>query len=188
MSWIWTIFMLVSVGCSLYTGRAGGLSAAVLDGAKQGVTLALSLAGPLCLWSGLNHVMAQIGLTEKLARLLSPLLRRLFPNAWQDPDIQNALSANVSANLLGLGSAATPPGIRAVTSMARGRDGRADNELCRFVILNTASVQLIPATTAAVRAGMGAAAPFDILPAVWITSVCSVTAGLLAARGLSRWI
>lgn len=188
MAFIWTFFLLLSLVCSLAAGTAGGLSAAALEGAGNGVTLALSLAGPLCLWSGLNHVMEACGLTAGLAKLLSPLLRRLFPHAWTSRDTRQALCGNVSANLLGLGNAATPLGIRAARSMALGCQGRASDELCRLVVLNTASIQLFPATVAAVRASLGAAAPFDILPAVWITSVCSVAAGLLAAKGLARWL
>ena len=95
-----------------------------------------------------------------------------------------ALSANVSANLLGLGNAATPLGIRAATRMAQGCGGVASDELCRLVVLNTASIQLLPTTVAAVRSAHGCAAPPDILPSVWLSSLLSVTAGLLAARGM----
>lgn len=186
MAWIWTGFLVISLICAAGSGQAAALTAAVLRGAELGVTLSLSLAGSLCLWSGLNTVMTQIGLSEKLSHLLSPLLGRLFPAAWQDRESREALCTNVSANLLGLGSAATPPGVLAVKRMAQG--DRATDELCRLVVLNTASIQLLPATVAAVRAGAGAAAPFDILPAVWITSVCSVAAGLLAAKVLSKWL
>ena len=186
MSWIWTGFLLFSLSCALVRGQTAPLSAAVLEGAGRGMSLAVSLAGPLCLWSGLNRLMEQTGLTGRLAGVLSPVLGRLFPAAWQDRTARESLSANVSANLLGLGSAATPPGLRAVERMAHGE--QATDELCRLVVLNTASVQLIPATVAAVRAGAGAAAPFDILPAVWITSICSVAAGLLAAKVLSKWL
>lgn len=98
-----------------------------------------------------------------------------------------AVSGNLSANLLGLGNAATPLGIRAARRMALGAEGTASNELCRLVVLNTASVQLLPTTVAAVRAGCGAAAPFDILPAVWISSLLSVSVGLLTARLWSGW-
>ena len=104
--------------------------------------------------------------------------------ASRDSETLAALSANVSANLLGLGNAATPLGIRAATRMAQGCSGVASDELCRLVVLNTASIQLLPTTVAAVRSAHGCAAPFDILPAVWLSSVLSVSAGLLAARGL----
>lgn len=188
MSVIWTLFLFFSVAAALVGGTASGLSAAAMTGAGSGVALAVQLAGPLALWAGLSQVMEACGWSSGLARALAPLLRRLFPRAWDDPAAREALCGNLSANLLGLGNAATPLGIRAVRRMALGQDGAASDELCRLVVMNTASIQLIPATVASVRAGLGAAAPFDILPAVWVTSVCSVTVGLLAAKLLSRWL
>ena len=171
-------------GCA--TGQLSAVSAAALTGAQSAVELCLSMAGAICLWSGVMTLMDRCGLSEKLAALLRPLLRRILPNASRDSETLAALSANVSANLLGLGNAATPLGIRAATRMAQGCNGVASDELCRLVVLNTASVQLLPTTVAAVRSGCGAAAPFDILPAVWVSSLLSVTVGLLAARHLER--
>ena len=121
-----------------------------------------------------------------MAALFRPLMRRLLPQASRDAETMAAVSGNLSANLLGLGNAATPLGIRAARRMALGAEGRATDELCRLVVLNTASVQLLPTTVAAVRAGCGSAAPFDILPAVWVSSILSVSVGLLAARLLER--
>ena len=169
-------------GCA--TGQLSAVSAAALTGAQSAVELCLSMAGAICLWSGVMTLMDRCGLSGKLAGLLRPLLRRILPNASRDSETLAALSANVSANLLGLGNAATPLGIRAATRMAQGCDGVASDELCRLVVLNTASIQLLPTTVAAVRSAHGCAAPFDILPAVWLSSVLSVSAGLLAARGL----
>ena len=169
-------------GCA--TGQLSAVSAAALTGAQSAVELCLSMAGAICLWSGVMTLMDRCGLSEKLAGLLRPLLRRILPNASRDSETLAALSANVSANLLGLGNAATPLGIRAATRMAQGCNGVASDELCRLVVLNTASIQLLPTTVAAVRSAHGCAAPFDILPAVWLSSVLSVSAGLLAARGL----
>ena len=189
MTWIWTTFLLLSLVCALWTGRTAALSTATLEGAGAGIQLAIRLAGPLCLWSGLNRLMSDAGLMEKLARLLTPLLRRLFPQASRDRQAREALCGNFSANLLGLGNAATPLGIQAVRRMhLLSGGGPASDEMCRLIVMNTASVQLIPATVAAVRSGLGAAAPFDILPAVWVTSVCSVTVGLLAAKVMSGWV
>ena len=169
-------------GCA--TGQLSAVSAAALTGAQSAVELCLSMAGAICLWSGVMTLMDRCGLSEKLAALLRPLLRRILPNASRDSETLAALSANVSANLLGLGNAATPLGIRAATRMAQGCGGVASDELCRLVVLNTASIQLLPTTVAAVRSAHGCAAPFDILPAVWLSSMLSVSAGLLAARGL----
>ena len=175
-------FLSLLFGCA--TGQLSAVSAAALTGAQSAVELCLSMAGAICLWSGVMTLMDRCGLSEKLAGLLRPLLRRILPNASRDSETLAALSANVSANLLGLGNAATPLGIRAATKMAQGCSGVASDELCRLVVLNTASIQLLPTTVAAVRSAHGCAAPFDILPAVWLSSVLSVSAGLLAARVL----
>lgn len=188
MNYIFPIFILISVLFSLVTGQTAQVSSAVLEGAGAGVSLAIRLAGPMCLWCGISGVMEEIGWMEKLSHWLTPLLRRLFPRAWENPAAREALCGNFSANLLGLGNAATPLGIRAVRQMAPGLGGIASDELCRLVVLNTASIQLIPATVAAVRSSLGAAAPFAILPAVWVTSLCAVCTGLVSAKVLSRWM
>ena len=186
MTWIWTGMVAASLFCGLWTGRLDAVASAALEGAQSAVELSLSMAGILCLWSGVMEVLNVCGLSQQLSRAFRPFLRRLLPHASRDPETLSAVSANVSANLLGLGNAATPLGIQAACRMARGCGGTASDELCLLVVLNTASIQLLPTTVASLRAARGCAAPFDILPAVWITSLTSVAAGLLAARLLSR--
>lgn len=169
------------------TGRAAAVGGAAAQGIRQAVEFCLSVGGMICLWSGVMEVMRRSGLSARLSLLLRPVLRRLFPKAARSEDTLDALSMNVSANLLGLGNAATPAGIRAAQAMALDAHGKtATDELCLLVVLNTASIQLLPVTIASVRETAGAAVPYDILPAVWITSLCSVTAGLLAGKLLSR--
>ena len=184
MSFFLTGMLLLALVFGGVSGRLAAVSAAAMEGAGAAVELCLSMAGAICLWSGVMALMDRCGLSEKLARLLGPVLRRILPRASRDSETMAAVSANVSANLLGLGNAATPLGIRAATRMAAGCGGVASDELCRLVVLNTASIQLLPTTVAAVRSAYGCAAPFDILPAVWLSSLLSVSAGLLAARGL----
>lgn len=187
MSVIWCVLTGTAVVFAVFGGTAQAVSAAALEGAGAGVRLAVSLAGPMLLWSGLSRVMEEAGLTGRLARVLRPVLRRLFPDACRDSKTLGSICTNVTANLLGLGNAATPSGVEAVRRMKeRAGSARATDEMCRFIVMNTASIQLIPATVAAVRAASGCASPFDILPAVWVTSVCSVAAGLAAAFLLSR--
>ena len=186
MAWLWTGMVAVSLVFGILTGSVGELGGAALEGATAAVELCVSMAGIMCLWTGVMEVMEQCGLSAALARLFRPLLRRLLPNASRDEETLAAVSANVSANLLGLGNAATPLGIQAARRMARSCGGTASDELCLLVVLNTASIQLLPTTVASVRAAFGSAAPFDILPAVWISSLASVTVGLLTARLLSR--
>lgn len=185
MSIIWAGMVAVSFCFGLATGRLSEVANAALEGASGAVELCFSMAGVMCLWSGIMEIMDRSGITAKLAALFRPLLRWLLPEASRDSETLSAVSACVAANLLGLGSAATPLGIRAACRMARNCDGVASDDLCTLVVLNTASIQLIPTTIAAVRAAAGSQAPFDILPAVWISSVLSVSAGIAAARFLA---
>lgn len=190
MTVLWCCVVGVSVLFGLLGGTLDAVSAAALSGAASAVTLCLSMAGALCLWTGVMEVMERSGLAAKLARLFRPPLRRFLPQASRDTETLAAVSANVSANLLGLGNAATPLGLKAASRMAKGTGGVASDELCLLVVLNTASIQLIPATVASVRSAAGCRTPFDILPAVWLASVLSVTAGLLMAQLLAaagRW-
>ncbi len=186
MSWVWTGMVALSILAAALSGNMSALSAAVPKGAQAGVTLALSMAGSICLWTGVGKLMEAAGMTGKLSRLLRPLLGRIFPSIKQDSVLENHLSANVCANFLGLGNAATPMGIQAAQRMARGQGGVASDELCRLIVMNTASIQLIPANVAAVRSGLGCSAPFDILPAVWVTSLCSAGLGVAMAWTLGK--
>jgi spore maturation protein A len=182
MSWIFIGIVAISLVAAILLGRGSELAAAIPQGAQAGITLAISLAGSICLWTGVGKLMEKAGFTGFLSKLLKPLLGRVFPSSKKDPHLASCLSANICANFLGLGNAATPMGIQAAQCLARkAQDGIASNELCRLIVLNTASIQLIPATVAAVRVSLGCATPFDILPAVWITSLCSAGLGLTAA-------
>lgn len=186
MAWLWGGMVVASLVFGIWNGQLDAVTEAAMNGANSAIELSLSMAGALCLWSGVMEMMRVCGAADALARCFRPLLRRLLPEASRDSETLAAVSANVSANLLGLGNAATPLGIRAAQRMARGCGGTASDELCLLVVLNTSSIQLLPTTIAAVRSAAGCRSPFDILPAVWLSSVLSVSAGLLTARLLSR--
>ena len=187
MSYIFTAILLISIVFAALTGRGAELATAVPQGAQAGVTLAVSIAGSLCLWTGVGTLMERIGATAALSKLLRPLLHRLFPDTKTDTTLANALSANICANILGLGNAATPMGISATKRMIDPKHPcLATDQMCRLIVLNTASIQLIPANVAAIRSSLGCATPFDILPAVWLTSLCSAGMGLLAAVLLGK--
>lgn len=181
MGYIFSGILIISCLCAFFTGNGNALASGVTQGAQAGVTLAFSIAGSICLWTGVGKLMEKAGFTGALSKLLKPVLCRLFPSSKQDRSLACSLSANICANILGLGNAATPMGIQAAQKMAAHTEGVASNELCRLVVLNTASIQLIPATVAALRASLGCSSPFDILPAVWVTSICSAGLGLIAA-------
>ena len=182
MSWIWTGILGLSLLCAVVLGNGNALAAAVPQGAQAGITLAISIAGSICLWTGVGKLMEKAGMMQVLSKMLAPLLRKLFPSTQKDEKARHYLCANICANILGLGNAATPMGIQAAKRLADpNQPSVATDELCRLIVLNTASIQLIPANVAAIRASLGSTAPFDILPAVWVTSLCSAGLGLLAA-------
>ena len=187
MGWIFIFFTVFSCISAAITNQGSALAAAIPQGAQAGITLALSLAGSLCLWTGIGKLMERTGITAALSRLLRPILKTVFPSTKKNPELAATLSGNICANFLGLGNAATPLGIQAVQQMAKSvPSGIATDEMCRLIVLNTASIQLIPATVAAVRAAAGCATPFDLLPAVWITSICSAGSGIAVAWLLGK--
>jgi spore maturation protein A len=186
MSWIWFGMIAASLIFSAAAGRGSAVTSALTNGAQSAITLSLSMAGSLCLWTGVGRLMEKSGLTSALAGLIGPLLRKIFPSTKKDAVLAGELSSNICANLLGLGNAATPMGIQAAEHLAKGTGGVASDELCRLIVLNTASIQLIPSTVAALRASLGCSTPFDILPAVWVTSLCSAGLGLTAAWLLGK--
>ena len=187
MSWIFTGMLFGSVLFAALSGHGGALSAAAVEGAQAGVTLALSITGAVCLWSGVGKLMEKIGVTAFLSRLLSPVLGRIFPSTKKDTRLAGSLSANVCANFLGLGNAATPMGIAAVRRLKDPEEPTlATDEMCRLIVLNTASIQFLPTNVAAVRSALGCASPFDILPAVWVSSLLSASLGVLAAWCLGK--
>ena len=186
MSVIWVIMLLISIICGIFTGRGEAVAVAALEGASAGVELCLSMAGVLCLWMGVMEVMRRSGLSDTLSRLLRPLLKRLYPDFARDGRVMDTVSANVSANLLGLGNAATPLGLEAARLMAERSPGVASDSLCMLVVCNTASIQLIPTTVASIRAAAGCATPFDILPAVWLASAVALIVGISAAKVFAR--
>ncbi len=186
MSLIWTVMVGVAILCGLATGNGPAVAKGALDGAAAGVELCISMMGPLCLWMGVMEVMERSGIAQGLSRLLRPAIRLLYPDFAGDRAVMDAVSANLSANLLGLGNAATPLGLEAARLMAERTPGVASDALCMLVVCNTASLQLIPTTVASLRAAAGSADPFDILPAVWLASLISITVGVTAAKLFSR--
>lgn len=187
MSFVFLGMIFLSVAFGFLTGRMGEVSNAALDGGMQAVMLCLKLMGAMCLWSGAMKVAERSGLTKRLAALLSPLLRLLFRGVRPGSKAAQAISMNMIANFLGLGNAATPLGIAAMKELAKDspETGTASNDMVAFVVLNTASIQLIPTTIATLRLAHGSASPMEIMPAVWLCSLLSVTVGVVTAKVLA---
>ena len=184
LNWLWAGIMLVSIVAGIATGRLEQVSNALLAGGGDAIKLSLTLGGAMCLWGGLMRVAEKGGMTSLLARLMAPVMRLLFPDLDPSGPACRAMLMNMAANLLGLGNAATPLGIKAMNELekANPQPGIASNHMVTFVVLNTASIQLLPTTVATLRMQYGAAAPLDILPAVWATSLASAGVAVLLSK------
>lgn len=180
MKWVWSGMILLSVLLGAMTGKLGAVSQAALKGAQDAVVLSITLLGVICLWNGLMKIAEAGGITRMLAKLFLPITRRLFPDLPPHGEGMQAVCMNMTANLLGLGNAATPLGLRAMQEMAAVSTHKktATNSMAMFVVINTAALQLIPTTTAAIRMHFGSAAPFDILPCTWVSSLVSLAIGV----------
>lgn len=168
----------------MINGKTAEMSAAILEKAGEAVTLAISLCGIMCLWCGLMKVAERSGLVRKIAALLSPLLSFLFSGLKKGGRAMQLISLNMTANLLGLGNATTPLGISAMQAIAEEENAgdTATDSMIMLTVLNTASLQLVPTTAAALRASYGAPKPMEILPCVWIVSAYSVILTISAAK------
>ena len=171
---VWLLLMAGSFLCSAAKGTIPRLSSAIMEGASKAVKVCFDMAGPLLLWSGLLKLLEDCGAAKKLERLMGIPIKLLMPGL--DGACLRAVCANVTANLLGLGNAATPAGLKAAELITNSEN------LGILTVLNSSSVQLIPATAAALRASLGSASPFDILPAVWLCSALSLFAALTAMK------
>lgn len=183
LNYIWFGMIAASVVCAAATGRLGDLSTAVMDGAGDAVQLSIALLGSMCAWLGFLKIAEKSGLTELLAMAFSPVIDRLFPEYREEQGIKGKMCMNLSANFLGLGNAATPLGLAAMSAMAEKNPGNTPTKgMILFVVINTASIQLLPVNMAAMRSSCGSAAPFSILPEIWITSMASLLVCVLFCK------
>lgn len=186
LNWLWAGIMLLAILSGMVTGRLAEVTNAFLGGGGEAVTLSLTLGGAMCLWGGLMRVADKGGLTILLAKVLAPLMRLLFPGLDPSGAACRAMLMNMAANFLGLGNAATPLGLQAMAELQKANPTphRASNHMITFVVLNTASIQLLPTTVATLRLKLGVAEPFNILPAVWVTSFGAAAVAVMLSRVL----
>ncbi|MEE1279897.1 MAG: spore maturation protein A [Oscillospiraceae bacterium] len=175
---------VISFVFSIFLGNSQALSDAAISGAGDAVQLTLRLAGGLCFWSGIMRLAEKAGICDLLSRLLSPILRLVFPHLDIKGKAARLISMNMSANLLGLGNAATPFGIAAMRElhMLNHQSSRPSDHMVSFAVINSASIQLLPTTLAVLRSSYGCADPMNILPATVCCSALSLAVGLLFAR------
>lgn len=183
LNYIWVFMLAASFCAACFTGNLSAVSEAVVQGAEEAVKLALSVAGVMALWSGLMKIAEKSGLTKAFAAVFMPVIRLLFPETAKDKDAAGAIAMNITANFFGMGNAATPLGINAMKKLsAYMKNGIATNSMCMLAIINSASVQLIPSTLIAIRSSMGSENPSEIMVPIWIASVITFVAGVIAAK------
>lgn len=188
LNYIWFFMIMASILYAAGTGSLPLLSDAVMDGAKEAVELSIFMLGSMCAWLGFLKIAERSGLTQGLARLLSPVMNRLFPEYRNEPEIKGKISMNLVANLLGIGNAATPLGLSAMKAMEeKNHTHRPTKGMILFVVINTASLQLLPVNMAAMRSSSGSTAPFGILPQIWIASFGALLVCVAACKLLERF-
>ncbi|MCE9542027.1 MAG: nucleoside recognition protein [Verrucomicrobia bacterium] len=189
LNYLWLGLILCGVVLGVLTGRTEALTAATFDACKSSLmTIALPLGAVMALWLGIMRLAEKSGAVERLSGLLRPLLIRLFPDVPADHPAMGAMVMNIAANMLGLGNAATPLGLRAMQGLEslNPRPGTATNAMCTFLAINTSSVQLIPATAVGILAAAGATHPTAIIGTALVATTCSFLTGITSVKLLQR--
>ncbi len=188
LNYIWCGMIVLSFAAAIFTGKIEALTAGAIEGAASAVETCIGLLGSMCLWTGIAKVAENSGLINIFARLLKPVTKLIFPKLRQNSAAMRAIVMNMVANLLGMGNAATPLGIAAMRELSRENKQRstASNDMCMFVVINTASIQLIPSTVISLRQMYGSTDPSGIIVPVWICSICAVIVGVTAAKIFQR--
>ncbi|NMP38263.1 MAG: spore maturation protein A [Clostridiales bacterium] len=189
INYIWSGMIILSFICSVIFGNTSALSESIISSGSNAVTLCFKLLGMLCLWGGLMNIAEKSGLTKLISRLLSPVLCRLMPSLKTNSSALSAVSMNVTANLFGLGNAATPLGLEAMRRMQGNNllPEYATDDMVVFVVLNSAALRIIPTTVAMLRSEYGATQPMDIMPPTWLSSACALTVGITLSLILRKY-
>lgn len=181
---IWPVFILISIIYGIISGNLENLNNAIFDSTEKAVTLTLGLLGTLCLWNGIMEIAVNTSVVTKISKLLRPLMKVLFPNIDEKDKEYKEISLNMISNILGLGNAATPLGIKAMKTMQNGNKNKSKltDNMVMFIIINTASIQIIPTTVIAIRNSLGSINPTQIIVPVWIATFCAFFVGIIVTK------
>ena len=184
LNFIWPIFIILSCVYALFTGNIENINNGVFESCKSAVELTLTFFGTVTLWCGIMKIAENSSLSQKITKFLTPLIRFLFPEIQKNDESYNKISLNIVANMLGLGNAATPLGISAMESLQEKNKCKntISNSMAMLILLNTASLQIIPTTIIAIRSSLNSTNPTAIILPVWLSSICAAVAGVLAVK------
>lgn len=185
---IWPAFIIISTIYALVSGNIEELSNGIFDSAESAVQLTLTFFGTICLWNGIMEIAKQTSLMKKLTQVLKPLINFLFPEIKNNHQVYEEISMNIVANLLGLGNAATPLGLKAMKTMQKENPHKdtLTNSMAMFIVINTASIQLIPTNVIAIRNSLGSNAPSEIILQVWVATIVAAVVGITATKLLMK--
>ena len=186
---VWPFFIIISFSFAILSGNFENLNSSIFEGANDAVTLSINLLGSLCLWSGIMQIASDSSLVKKLSKLLSPILNFLFPSLITNNKIKKEISMNIIANILGLGNAATPLGLKAMESMQKENPKKdtLSNPMMMFIVINTASIQLIPTTVIAIRNSLNSQNPTSIIFPTWIATILAAISGIFVTKLLIKF-
>ena len=186
---VWPFFIIISFSFAILSGNFENLNSSIFEGANDAVTLSINLLGSLCLWSGIMQIASDSSLVKKLSKLLSPILNFLFPSLITNNKIKKEISMNIIANILGLGNASTPLGLKAMESMQKENPKKdtLSNPMMMFIVINTASIQLIPTTVIAIRNSLNSQNPTSIIFPTWIATILAAISGIFVTKLLIKF-
>lgn len=186
---VWPFFIIISFSFAILSGNFENLNSSIFEGANDAVTLSINLLGSLCLWSGIMQIASDSSLVKKLSKLLSPILNFLFPSLITNNKIKKEISMNIIANILGLGNASTPLGLKAMESMQKENPKKdtLSNTMMMFIVINTASIQLIPTTVIAIRNSLNSQNPTSIIFPTWIATILAAISGIFVTKLLIKF-
>lgn len=185
---IWPIFIIISIIYAFCSGNIENVNSGIFESTKNAVELCLTFLGTMCLWNGIMQIAYKSNLINKIVKLLNPIIKKLFPEIKNDEKIKKEISMNMIANILGLGNAATPLGIKAMKSMQEKNinKNKLSNSMMMFIVINTASLQIIPTTVIAIRSSLKSINPTSIVVPVWVATICSVITGIIITKILIK--
>ena len=181
---VWPIFIIISFSYAIFSGNLENLNSSIFKSTEEAINLTLSLLGTICLWNGVMQIASSTSIIDKLVKSLNPIIKVLFPEIKNNEKIKKEISMNMIANILGLGNAATPLGLKAMKSMQKENKNKSvlSDSMMVFIVINTASIQIIPTTVIAIRNSLGSNNPTSIVFPVWIATICAAVAAVLATR------
>lgn len=186
---VWPIFIVISFTFAIFSGNLDKLNTSIFESTQEAITLCITLLGTMCLWNGIMKIASETTLMKKLTHMLTPIIHLLFPELKEDTETKNVISMNIVANILGLGNAATPLGIKAMKAMQEKNENKEvlTNSMATLIVLNTASIQIIPTTVIAIRSSLGSTNPTSIIFPVWVATICAAVAGITATKLFIRF-